>query len=265
MNRRKAFVSLLLLPGLACATKHGAGAFRVVPEKPDYLLRAPDSKNIPFPEVLGAYTDLGPGWVQLQPQMELRAENAYYREGAPKRGLKDFLGTEIARYRVGSNGTLRQIAVESHVAQRPADQPPVEQLLSAAQRLLPQHRLFYQVVFDRGTGAQTAILLSAGSVEDLDLLTKKLLTAPESTCSGTDIHCTVFPEACTVSLEMEIVVNGVSQAALWGSTVASVAAHPKYLRLLRPHAGRMVPVEMDAGDQRALRLPLLPGDRLTWR
>ena len=90
-----AFV-LMFLP--SCATRRAATAFRVLPAKPDYLLRSPDSKDTPFPEVLGRYTNVGPDWVELRPQIELRVENPYFREGAPKHGLANFLGTEIARY-----------------------------------------------------------------------------------------------------------------------------------------------------------------------
>jgi hypothetical protein len=77
--------ALVLSP--SCATRRAVTSFRVLPAKPDYLLRSPDSKDTPFPEVLGRYTNVGLGWVELRPQIELRVENAYFREGAPKRGL----------------------------------------------------------------------------------------------------------------------------------------------------------------------------------
>ncbi len=40
--------------------------------------------------------------------------------------------------------------------------------------------------------------------------------------------------------------------------------HPRKLRLSRLYAGKLTPVEVDAGDPNALRLPLLPGDRVEW-
>lgn len=261
----QAFALALALVLPACALRHRAAAFRVVPAKPNYLLRAPDSKLTPFPDLLAEYTDLTSGWVELRPQMALRIENAYFREGAPKRGLANYLGTEVASYRVLSNGALRQVSLKSMPAGRPADQPPVEQLLLPATQRFHRHRYFYQVILNRATGARTAILLSAPSDQQLDVLTKQLLSAPETTCGPASVHCNVFPEACTVSLEMEIVVNGVSQTTLWGNTIANIAAHPQYVGLLRPYRGRLAPVYLDAADPQALRLPLLPGDRLTWR
>ena len=89
------------------------------------MLRSPDSKDTPFPEVLSRYTRLDPGWVELRPEMELRIENAYYRPGTTQRIFANFLGTGIARYRVRSNGSLRLISVAFGVAQRPSDQPPL--------------------------------------------------------------------------------------------------------------------------------------------
>ncbi len=49
-------------------------------------------------------------------------------------------------------------------------------------------------------------------------------------------------------------------AAYWTAS----RKHPRKLRLLRLHDGKPTPVEVDAGDPNALRLPLLPGDRVEW-
>lgn len=140
----RTIVALACTLTVSCAVRRPVTAFRVLPGQPDYLLRSPDSKETAFPEVLGRYTNVGPGWVELRPLTELRVENAYFREGAPKHGLANFLGTEIARYQVLATGELKQISVESRVEQRPADQPPVQQLLTEAQRLYHNHRFFFK-------------------------------------------------------------------------------------------------------------------------
>jgi hypothetical protein len=77
----KTFLFLLLLFSLACTHR----SFRVLPGDPDYLLRSPDSKQVPFREVLNGYNGFvqGKDWLDLRPRMELRVENAYYEEGAP--------------------------------------------------------------------------------------------------------------------------------------------------------------------------------------
>jgi hypothetical protein len=56
-------LAFALMVSPSCATRRAGALFRVLPAKPDYLLRSPDSKDIPFPEVLGRYTTVGPdGW-----------------------------------------------------------------------------------------------------------------------------------------------------------------------------------------------------------
>src|SRR5258708_20487502 len=252
-----AFV-FMLLP--SCATRRAATAFRVLPAKPDYLLRSPDTKDAPFPEVLGRYTNVGLDWVELRQQIELRVENAFFREGAPKRGLANFLGTEIVRYRMLPAGMLEQLSVESHLPERPADQPPIQQLLSEYQRRYLHHRLFYQVLVNKKSDVRSAVLLSAASMDELDRLTKQLLAEPDSVCDGVSTNCTAFPEACTASLEIGIVVNGAPRTVLWGSVLGGVTENHGRVELFRPYLGRLTPVEINPRDPEALRVPLLPGE-----
>lgn len=249
---------------MSCATRRTATAFRVLPGQPDYLLVSPDSKKTPFPEVLGRYTNVGPGWVELRPLTQLRVENAYFREGSPKHGLANFLGTEIARYQVLATGALKEVSLESHVVQRPSDQPPVRQLVSESQRLFHCHRLFYQVLLSKKSNVHSAVLLGAESLAEINRLTERLLTDPETVCADDSAQCAVFPEACTVSLEIEIFVNGRRRTLLWGSDLAEVTGSHPNVTLFRRYKDRLAPVEMDTHDQEAARLPLLPGDIIRW-
>ena len=249
---------------LSCAVRRTATAYRVLPARPDYLLVSPDSQSTPFPEVLGRYTNVGPGWVELRPLTQLRVENAYFREGAPKHGLANFLGTEIVRYQVLETGALQEIFFQSRVAQRPSDQPPVQQLVSESQRRNRCHRLFYQVLLSKKSDARSAVLLGAGSPKEIDQLTTRLLTEPETVCADDFTKCTVFPEACTVSLEIEIVVNGSRRTVLWGGDLAEFAEGHPNVTLFRRYKDGLAPVEMDAHDDQALRVPLLPGDVIRW-
>lgn len=249
---------------VSCATHRSPTAFRVLPAQPDYLLRSPDSKDVPFPEVLSQFTKVGSGWVELCPQTELRVENAYFREGAPKHGLANYLGTEIARYQVLSTGALDRISVESRVEQRPSDQPPVQQLLSEPQMRRHHHRFFYQVLLSKKSNVRSAVLLGADSTEKLDRMTSQLMSEPESVCNDTSPQCTVFPEACTVSLEIEIMVNGTRRTVLWGSTLSDFRETHLRVHLFRPYKDRLTPIEIDIHDREALRVPLLPGDVVKW-
>lgn len=248
----------------ACAPRRPLGPFRVLPADPNYLLRAPDSQVTPFPEVLSRFTRTSPNWVDLRPWMELRIENAYFREGAPKRDLANYLGTEVAHVQVRPNRGVRLLSVQSGLTQHPAGQPPVQQLIRSSSTRYQHYRFSYEIVFNRKSGLRGAVLLGAASTDELDRLAAQLFVDPGSVCDGSSPHCTLFPEACTVSLEIEITVNGEPRTVLWGSYLGGVAARPRHLELLRLYAGRLTPVEIDPGDPNALRLPLLPGDRITW-
>jgi hypothetical protein len=228
------------------------------------LLRSPDAKETPFPDVLSRYSDAGEsqGWL-LHPNTELHIENAYYREGAPKHGIANYIGTEKAVYQVRARG-LRRISVQSGLERRPADQPPVQELIGPAQLHYRYYRYFFQIVFRQKAEVRGAVLLGAGSIDELDILAARLMTDPDAVCDGQSPHCAVFPEACTVALEIEIVVNGARRTVAWGSMVENVAKNARKLRLWRLDEGRLTPVQVDAGDPNALRLPLLPGDRLEW-
>jgi len=261
---KSSVLALTLLFATSCATRRPV-FFRVLPAEPAYLLRSPNSEDTPFPEVLRRYTDLGPEWVSLRPEMGLRVENAYFREGAPRYGMAGFVGTEVAQYRVQRTGGLRLISVEAKVAQLPKDQAPVQDLIQASLAGCRYHRFFYQIVFPSKAESRNAVLLSAASTGELDQLGAQLLSSPDSVCGGQSAHCTVFPEACTVSIEMEIVVNGAPRSVLWGIMLASIVDQPpRRLALLRMYAGHLVPVKIDRSDRNALRLPLLPGDHLNW-
>ena len=202
-------------------------------------------------------------WVDLRPQMELRIENAYYREGAVKHGIVGFLGTEIARYQVRPRG-LGLIAVEATLPQRPRDQPPVQQLLRTSHMHYRYYRFFYAVVFSKRRETGGAVLLGAESSHELDRLGALLLSEPDAICSGQSRHCTVFPEACTVSVEIEIVVNGEPRTVPWGSLLTSVGSGAHHFELLRRSAGGLTPVQVDLSDPNPLRLLLLPGDQVKW-
>ena len=236
----------------------------MLPSKPSYLLRAPDASQTPFPEVLGRFTRYATLWVDLRPLMDLHIQNAYYREGAVKRDLASYLGTASARYQTRPGGGLRLVAVESRLPQHPAGQAGVEQLIPPAYQRRRFYRFFYEVLLNRQSELRGAVLLSAASRAELDRLRTRMLQDPGAVCGTGAARCAVFPDTCTVSVEMEIVVNGAPRTVDWGSLVASVAPHPGHLEMQRVHAGRLTQVEIDPADPDALRLPLLPGDVVAW-
>jgi len=259
-------VSVVMLLFVSCAARRGvgSGSFQVLRGTPEYLLRAPDSTEMPFPELLNRYRNQGVGWVDLQPRMELRIEAAYYRESSLGRSPADYLGTEIARFQVRSNGRLQFTSVQSGLKGPRGKQPPVQRLICGSQQHYSHGRFFYAVALNRKGHTRGAVLLGAGAAGELERLTMQLRADPESVCGGRSTHCTVFPEACTASIDIEIVVNGAPRTVPWGNLLDSVASHPRRIEMLRVDAGRLVPVEIDSSDPAALKLPLWPGDRITW-
>jgi hypothetical protein len=199
-------------------------------------------------------------WVDLIPQMQLRIENAYYREGLPKHGTVGYLGTETAHFQVRRSG-VRLLSVGSPVTPRPADQAPVQDLIAVSQRRFARYRYFYAVVLNRRGNLRGSVLLGARSLDELDRLGAALISDPDSICGAASTHCTVFPEMCTVSIDIEIVVNGAPRVVLSGSQISSIAPGAHHVEVLRRTDGRIAPLRVDPGN---LRVPLLPGDQVTW-
>jgi len=262
---RGIILGVVLLLASSCAARK-PGQFRVVTGQPEYLLSDPDRRQTPFAETLTQFNGFvaGRGWLDLRPGMDLRIENAYYQPGQPRRGLNGFLGTETARFEVRNNGTLRLADAGPGLNNRPADQVPVQDLIQKKQAQYRFHRYFYAIVFKRNGDARGAVLLGGKSANELEQLAAGLLRDPDALCGGPGNHCTIFPEACSVALEMKIVVNGTAQKVAWGSMVMNVAKQPSQLEILRAFQGKLTPLEIDARDGNALRLPLLPGDHVNW-
>ena len=255
-----ACLSLFLM---SCVARLSGTYFDVLPSSPNYLLRSPDSRRTPFPEVLKAFNgfEAGHQWIDLEPLMELRIENAYYEPGFRRSGLTGFLGTEVGRYSVTAHG-LSLVSVQP-MSNRPSAEIPVQDLISDTQTKFSYYRLFYEIVFSRQDHSHGSALLGAQSQAEIDGLSAQL-SHPEAVCSQRSSHCIVFPEACSVSVEMKVIVNGKPESVLWGSTLGNIAEQPNHLEMKRLYAGELRPVRIDAKDPKSLLLPLLPGDRIAW-
>lgn len=255
---------LCLLLCASCAALNRGVGFRIVPHQPDYLLQSPDAHETPFGDVLRAYNgyERGQSWVELRPLMELRIENAYYLPGASRQGLKGFLGTEVARYEVSAKG-LRLMSFTS-MAHRPPRDLPVQQLIAPAALRWRVYRFYYEVFFPGSKETHGSVILGADSIPEMDRLSEQM-SQPESICYSGAAHCTVFPQACTVSLELKVTVNGKQRSVNWGSVLGNVTGGLRKVELKRRYAGSLVPIAINPLDPGDLRLPLLPGDRISWK
>jgi hypothetical protein len=256
-------LACLALCSMSCVARLSRTYFEVLPNTPDYLLRSPDSRRTPFPEVLKAYNgfEVGHQWIDLEPLMELRIENAYYEPGFRRSGLAGFLGTEVGRYEVTRHG-LSLVSVQP-MSNRPSADIPVQDLISNTQTKFSHYRLFFEIVFSRRDHSHGSVLLGAQSQAEIDGLSAQLLN-PEAVCSDHAAHCTVFPDACSVSVEMKVIVNGKPTSVFWGSSLGSIAKQPLHLEMKRLYGPELRPVRIDEKDPKSLLLPLLPGDRIAW-
>jgi hypothetical protein len=91
-------------------------------------------------------------------------------------------------------------------------------MISAPETTFRYYRFYFEIVLKRNSGSHGSVLLGANSKEELDRLSAQL-NQTEAVCNAASIHCAVFPEACSVSVEMKIVVNGklriVTGKAFW--------------------------------------------------
>lgn len=247
-----------------CAVRR-APAFRIVPAAPEYLLEAPDASRTPFGDILPRYAGADSGWADMRPGMALHVERAYFREGAAEQNIRSYLGTETVRYRSREDGTLAETDAGPPLEPRPAGQASARSLLGKAQQQLPHHRFFFQLLVNPTEDRRAAVLLSAPSRDELTRLADALVTDAAATCQASPESCTIFPENCSVSLEMEITVNDATTVVAWGTRLARVADGRPDLELHRLNEGRQTRVELDGSDLEALRIPLLPGDRVKAR
>src|SRR5439155_13521116 len=89
-----------------------------------------------------------------------------------------------------------------------------------------------------------------------DRMTNQLMSEPESVCGDAFSQCTIFPEACTVSLEIAVLAKGARRTGSWGSTLADFSGNHRRVELFRHYQNELAPVEVDTRDHEALRVPL---------
>lgn len=261
-------VRLLLLTTCAALLWIGCAArvWRVQPGPSEYSL-AKGKRLEPYSQMLERFNGFqtGAGWVDLRPHMRIHVTNAYYEAGKPKRGLDGFIGTEQIWYRkLPPPGLIEGDIERKMLAVRPPADPPVEALLPPVSRQFGAYRLFFSVHINRRGATRGAVLLGAPTQNELESRASALLADPDAVCREGSVECIVFPEVCTVSPLLEATVNGERKAFLWGAILASAVGNAKVVRLTRVLAGKRAVVPINAADKNALRMPMLPGDEISF-
>jgi hypothetical protein len=224
----------MVLGVVSCASRHAQAPVQTLKSTADYL--------------------------DLRPGVRFSVEQAYYSPGATRRGLTGYLGTRVATFGFRPNGDLLLVSDESKPFQAvPPNQLPTEPLLPPHMRSKRRYRFFYAVTFARSGRPSSPVLLGARSIKEIEELSARLKAAPDDVCSPQSVQCAVFPEGSTVSISMEIVVNGAPQVVLWGSVVGSVTGGRPASRLERMASGSL---EVLPNGNPTIRL--LPGDRISF-
>jgi hypothetical protein len=199
------------------------------------------------------------GYLDLRPGIRFSVEKAYYTPGATGRGLTGYLGTRLATFGFQPDGALQLVSQESKpFNDTPAKQLPSEPLLPSYMKGKQSYRFFYAITFARSGRPSASVLLRAKSAKAMEDLSARLQAAPDEVCSPQSDRCTVFPEGSTVSISMEIVVNGTPKVVIWGSSLGSVTGGRPATSLERTTSGRLESLRS------GLTTPLLPGDRISF-
>jgi hypothetical protein len=201
-------------------------------------------------------------YLDIRPGIQLSVEKAYYAAGSKAKGLDGYLGTQVAAFGLAPNGSLRLLSLNS----KPFQGATVPRI--SADQLIPPHirnerayRFFYAVTFARSSRPSASVLLAAKSFKQIEELSAQLKADPDRVCSGQSASCAVFPEGSTVSILMEVTVNGAPKVVIWGSALGSATGGQPATLLERNISGHFESV-MLLGD--TLRTLLLPGDRVTF-
>lgn len=227
---------LAVLLCTSCATRHPTAAAPVLKSTASYL--------------------------DLRPGIRLNIEKAYYAGGSDGRGLNGFIGTQLATFGVQQNGSLRLLDLQNKPFREGlASQIPADQLLPAFMRNKRSYRFFYAVPFARASRPTASVLIGAKSAREIEDLSKRLAVSPDEVCRPQSTLCTVFPEGSTVSISMEIFVNGDQKVVLWGSVLGSLAQGRSAATLDRRGENHPQQIRLE-GD--TLRMPLQPGDRISF-
>jgi hypothetical protein len=134
------------------------------------------------------------------------------------------------------------------------------------------YRLFYKT--DPTDNGITEIILAAPTRAELEKRTRALAT-DSSLCTKTDPDfCVVIPRRVAVNPFVAVTINGTEALLPVGSTVrraiqtvdarANVPEIVPRLQLLKPHRGKLTPVEFDRRGQEVLDVTLLGGESMSW-
>ena len=213
-------------------------------------------------------------YVDLRPGMGLTLQYAFSRGPGP-------WGSSLADMDIGTHEYLlrpRPAAAGIDIVRAGGrithGGAPREWIPDLSRNRLPHYRLFFLTKYltIQGQPERSATLVGAGSVAELREYTTKFLEAADLTCRGkltrTAPECTSVDKKISFLPEVPIVANGRARRVTLGTDVrgylASAGAAGRPFSMERRFGAEYRKVLFPAGDEAALRLPLIDGDRLVY-
>jgi hypothetical protein len=211
--------------------------------------------------------------VSLKPNLRLKVERAYF--SSSEKSDKNYLGLSDVLFDVtpNSDGSLQfQQAQALHYAPDSLAKTDHEGSRDLAiLTLKPQKHyrvLFYthQVPADQNF---SAAIIGADDPARLDAFEQAMRADAGASCSSSthdDIQCLEFRGFVTVSVQIQIELNGKPKFVDWSTTVKAVVPPKslKSLKIQRRFGNSYYDVTFNRSDKNILDLTLVGADRLTW-
>ena len=211
--------------------------------------------------------------VNLKPDLRLKVERAYF--SASEKSDKNYLGVSTVLFDVtpNSEGLFRfQQAQPIHYSPDSLAQIDREGSRDLAiLDLKPQKHyrvLFYthQVPTDQNF---SAALIGADDSARLDQFEQAMRADAGASCTSSthdDVQCLEFRGFVTVSVQIQIELNGKPQFVDWGTAVKGVVPlkSRKSLKIQRRLGDTYYDLTFNRSDKNILDLTLVGADRLTW-
>ncbi len=223
------------------------------------------------------------GFVNLTSGMRLHINRSMFRD-APggAETVASYLGERTVYYRIvdkqGNELALKLSGIENSAGRQSKPDRQFQDTRLAqdfpANRAL---RLFLFTLFVPNHQRRAALLIGAQTPEELTQATAAIAKDPEIPCeqlSSSGIECASLDGTVSMSVDMDVVVNGKMNYFPIGSTGESVlesipkhelAGALKTLRIQRLFRGKYAELEFNHNSRALSQITLFAGDRLSWK
>ncbi len=223
------------------------------------------------------------GFVNLTSGMRLHINRSMFRD-APggAETVANYLGERTVYYRIvdkqGNELALKLSGIENSPGlQSKSDQQFQDTRLAQDFRATRALRLFLFTLFVPNRQRRAALLIGAQTPQELTQATAAVSKNPEIPCEqlvSLGVECASLDGTVSMSVDMNVIVNGKVEYFPVGSTVESVlgdipktqlAGALKTLRIQRLFRGKYAEMEFNHNSRAPSQITLFTGDQLSWK